>query len=145
MRPPDLTIGPADAPQTYRWHLWRWRGVQFALHQWMRSDQDRALHDHTANNISILLSGRYREWYSHPWEPKRSKMRYPLIPYFRLAETPHRIELLSDKPVWTIWIRFKARRGWGFYCRKGWRHWRTYLGGDYTKPGAVSTVQRGCD
>jgi hypothetical protein len=145
-RPPDLTIGPHENPQTLRWHLLRWRGIQVALHRWCRSDSDRALHDHSADNISILLWGTYREWFSHAWERPRWRLRVPLIPYFRRAETPHRVELHRGAPVWSIWIRFKPRREWGFWCRKGWRHWRDYVAErDYNVPGSQSTVGRGCD
>lgn len=129
-----------------RWHLWARGGVQIALHKWLRSDSDRALHDHKSDNISILLSGRYREQFNHAWEAPRSKMRWPLIPYFRRAETPHRIQLVNG-PVWTIWIRFAPRRDWGFYCPKGWTHWKDFLGiDDYKQAKAFSvTVGRGCD
>lgn len=146
MRPPDLTIGPADDPQTKRWHLLQWRGIQVALHKWYRSDHDRALHDHKADNISILLWGRYREWFSHGWEAPRWKLRLPFIPYFRKAETPHRVELHRGGPVWTLWIRFRERRRWGFWCKSGWMDNADYLSArDYSAPGSVSTVGRGCD
>src|SRR5580692_11776128 len=79
-REPDLTIG--SPPQTLRWHLLRGRGIQVALHRWLLSDNDRALHDHSADNISILLTGCYREWFSHNWEKPRWKLRLPFIPYF---------------------------------------------------------------
>jgi len=151
VRKPDLIIGPAENPQTLRWHLLRVRGVQVALHRWCRSDSDRALHDHTADNISILLWGRYREHFSHAWQPPghpahlKPRIRWPLIPYFRKAETPHRVELHRGR-VWSLWIRFKPRREWGFHCQKGWTHWRNYVAerGDYYLNG-TSTVGRGCD
>jgi len=142
VRKPDLIIG--DPPQTKRWHLFRWRGIQVALHRWLRSDNDRALHDHSADNISILLTGVYWEWFSHAWEPRRRKLRFPLIPYYRKAETMHRVQL-GHGPVWSIWIRFKPRREWGFRCPQGWRHWKDFLDQDYTKyPGSVSNIGRGC-
>lgn len=152
MRPPDMTIGPRDNPQTERWHLLKWRGIQIALHRWLQSDNDRALHDHTADNISILLWGTYREHFSHAWQPPghpahlRPRLRIPGIPYFRKAETPHRVELHRGAPVWTLWIRFRPRREWGFHCSRGWRHWREYVAerGDYNEIGH-STVGRGCD
>lgn len=130
----------------YRWHLLRFCGFQIALHKWLLSDQDRALHDHTADNISILLNGYYREWFSHAWEPWRLKVRRRFVPYFRRAETPHRVELAYGAPIWTIWIRLPPRREWGFWCKSGWRHWKDYVAerGDYNTIGR-STVGRGCD
>lgn len=145
MRKPDLIIGPADNPQTLRWHILNWRGIQVALHYWCRSDSDRALHDHKADNISILLTGPYREWFSHAWEKPYYKTRWPLLMYFRIGEAPHRIELHRG-PVWSIWIRFSPRRDWGYWCPKGWRSNSVYNaeGSDYYKHG-TSTVGRGCD
>lgn len=145
MRTPDLTIGPKSDPQTERWHLFRWRGMQVALHKWWRSDNDRALHDHSADNISIPLTGCYREWTSHAWQTPRFHVRYPLIPVYRRAEMPHRIEI-TGRPIWSLWIRFPPRREWGFHCRAGWRHWKEYIAErDYQTPGSESTVGKGCD
>jgi hypothetical protein len=112
--------------------------MQLALHHWLRSDSDRALHDHTAGNISILLTGCYVEVFSHAWEPRRAKLRVPLVPYYRAADMPHRVEI--KKPVWTLWIRFAPWREWYFYCRQGRKHWRAYV--DERDSGLVGT---GCD
>lgn len=138
MRKPDLVIGPRDAPQTLRWHLFRWRGIQVSLHRWVRSDSDRALHDHSAGSVSILLTGCYRDWLSHSWEKPRWKFCIPLVPYYRSARTAHRVEL-THGPLWTLWIRFKPRRSWGFYCPKGWVHWR-----DFVDSRDIGQVGRGC-
>ena len=146
MRPPDLIIGPKDQPQTLRWHLIRWRGWQVALHKWLRSDNDRALHDHKSDNVSILLWGTYREWFSHAWQHPKWKLRVPFLPIYRRAETPHRVELVDEKPVWTLWIRGPERRNWGFWCSPfRWVPWEDYLAErDYSVPGSSSTVGNGC-
>lgn len=136
---PDLSIGPRGAPQTLRWHLFRWRGMQVALHRWLRSDSDRALHDHSAGNVSILLTGCYREWLSHRWEPARWKLRLPFVPYYRGAAKPHRVEL-HNGPIWSLWIRFAPWREWGFWCgKKRWVHWT-----DYVDQRDAGLVGRGC-
>lgn len=146
MRKPDLCIGPRDDPQTLRWHLVKFLGVQIALHKWMRSDGDRAPHDHSSHNISIILSPHgYREWLYEGHEPYAVMRRRWLVPYFRRAEQLHRVELRDARPVWTLWIRFAPFREWGFFCVKGWVHWRVFLNEDYTVPGSESTVGRGCD
>lgn len=154
MRTPDLLIGPRDNPQTSRWHLWKLGGFQIALHRWHRSDDDRALHDHKADNLSILLTGRLREIVgdlstkrTYAGEVRmvhRRRTLWPFVPYFRRAETPHRIELI-DGPVWTIWIRWPPRRRWGYWCKFGWRDADVYnKQADYYAAG-VSEVGRGCD
>lgn len=146
MRAPDQTVDAGNGVQMLRWHLWLpkfllRRGWQLALHKWLQSDHDRALHDHKSWNVSVLLTGRYREWFFHPltdpsvlgWVriPFRyiAKMRLPFVPYFRRAETPHRIELLGG-PIWTLWLRGPARREWGFWTPNGWVHWERYTSYD---------------
>jgi hypothetical protein len=146
MRQPDLTIGPADNPQTLRWHIFRSRGWQLSLHKWLRSDDDRALHDHSGHNISIILNHGYYEVLSHAWEPYNCKFRFILWPYFRRAGVPHRIQLSGYVPVWSLWLRWPPIREWGFHCPKGWRHWKEYCDTrDYSASGSTSWVGPGCD
>lgn len=144
MRSPDLIIDGGNGPQTLRWHLFRWRGIQIALHRWLQSDSDRALHDHSAGNISILLTGWYTEVFSHAWEMTVAKLRWPFWPYYRGGDVPHRVQLTHGQ-VWTLWIRFKPWREWGFHCPKGWKHWKDYIDSrDYSVPGSVSKTGEGC-
>jgi hypothetical protein len=142
MRDPDLTIGPLSNPYMKRWHLKKWRGWQLALHKICRSDDDRALHDHTAWNLSILLWGTYRELLSDG----RQKLRFTGMVCGRRATTPHRL-VLNHGPVWTIWLRGPAERRddegnplWGFHCPKGFVHWKKFT---RNQPG-VSEVGAGC-
>ncbi len=146
-RTPDIIIGGAAEPYLRRWWLIpRNRWFNIYLHQFLRDDDDRALHDHPwAWNASILLSGRY-----HECLPGRiQKLRRPGRVYFRWGKAPHRIMLerkdgLSDKsvvPAWTIFITGPVVRPWGFYCPQGWRDWR-----EFTNPAdGGATVGRGCD
>lgn len=153
MRKPDLIIGSRDNPQTLRWHIFRWRGWQLALHKWCRSDEDRALHDHSGDNMSLILSPQgYNEINlrgAYPYEPRVTvRHRLPFVPYFRSAEAPHRIVLRDARPVWSLWLRWPPRREWGFHCPRGWRHWKDFTNnresGSYYADG-VSEVGRGCD
>jgi len=62
MRPPDFVIGPSEMPYLRRWWIIpRNRFFNIYLHQFLHSDDDRALHDHMYINLSILLRGRYIE------------------------------------------------------------------------------------
>lgn len=146
-RIPDLIIGTLFNPRTYRWHLWlpsflKERGWQLSLHKWFRSDDDRALHDHRSWSLSIILTGGY-------YEVTKDGSRWCGVGsfIFRRAETPHRVLLKDGAPaVWSIWLRGKSVREWGFHCPKGWRHWKEYVADtDYSKPGSVSTIGRGCE
>lgn len=160
MRTPDLIIGPRHNPQTYRWHLIKWRGWQLALHKWWRSDEDRALHDHSGHNMSVILSpqgyveivrrelpyvamGPATAYGGYQDMPRR---RFPFVPYFRRADAPHRVVLRDARPVWTLWLRWPPIREWGFHCPRGWRHWKDFCNSrDYSTPGSTSEVGRGCD
>lgn len=153
MRKPDLTIGPDENPQTFRWHLklpksWFETGWRLNLHRWMRSDDDRALHDHRGDSFSLVLWGGYWEVTSHAWDPIVKRRWFgPGSVIWRQGETPHRIELEpgTEGKVWTLWLRAPFRRDWGFWCPKGWKAYPDYINGaDYYKTGK-STVGRGCN
>lgn len=164
MRPPDLVIGPVENPYMHRWHLMRWNGWQIALHKIWRSDDDRAVHDHVGDNLSILLWRTYKElmrkylpagsiYRVSAWKQDGDGRMYrdEIVQrewfgiYFRKAEAPHR--LILDKPVWTLWLRWPSRRQWGFHCPKGWRHWKEYVAKpdqQYAVNGS-SEIGIGCD
>lgn len=166
MRKPDLIIGTRENPQTFRWHLVKWRGFQLASHKWLRSDEDRALHDHSGDNVSFILSPQgydeiVREWaqdQDYPCEPVGwihagagkfyrdvTVRRRPFVPYFRRAEDPHRVMLRDARPVWSLWLRWPPRRHWGFHCPSGWRKWEDFCATrDYSTPGSTSEVGPGC-
>lgn len=154
MRKPDLIIGPPSAPCYYRWQLFKFRGFQLCLHKWLRSDDDRALHDHSGDSISVILNHGYIEIertqvvgsYGMTYRDA-THFRRPFWPIFRKAETPHRVVLdFMSAPVWSLWFRWPPRRDWGFHCPKGWRHWQEYVSNrqDYYKTG-ISEVGPGCD
>ena len=155
LRKPDLIIGPRNNPQSIRWHLFVLRGWQLSLHKWLRSDDDRALHDHKGDSISLILSRQgfvevVREYYPDGMQPPlrrwpsgwdagvrsrqadgrwfkdRKYYRRAWRPLFRKAETLHRIELIDSRPVWTLWLRWPQRRRWGYMCPQGWRDADTY-------------------
>lgn len=61
-RAPDFVIGGAERPYLLRWFVIpRNKVFNVYLHQFLRSDDDRALHDHPWVNLSILLRGGYIE------------------------------------------------------------------------------------
>jgi hypothetical protein len=136
-RAPDFIIGGADNPYLRRWWVIpRNKWFNIYLHQFLRDDDDRALHDHPWKfNASILLKGRYTEVL-----PDGRKLRRSGCIYFRPHKAPHRVELIGNKPVWTLFITGPVVREWGFYCPQGWRHWRTFT--DTRDKGAIG---RGCD
>lgn len=141
-RPPDQNIGP---DYLLRWYLVpKNRVLNIYLHKILRSDDDRACHDHPWWSVSFLLRGRLSEVYAIdpcPENPARwfGARRLPwLRPVFRRADSAHRL-VLGDSPAWTLFITGPKVRAWGFWCSSGWRHWQEYCAGD------GSVVGRGCD
>lgn len=143
LREPDFYIGGKQNPYMKRWWITerlpeKWK---IYLHNILRDDDDRALHDHPARSISIILKGGYIEHL--PGGVK--KRRYPGMVIFRKAEQPHRLELRRDAngnviTAWTIFIFGPKVREWGFYCPQGWRHYR-----DFVSPVDSGNIGPGCD
>lgn len=123
-RPPDLVIGN-PAPYLVRWELARPFGCQLALHRILRSDDDRARHDHVSWHGSLILVAGYIEHIGH-----KIQWRRPGQIIFRKAETPHRLELPvvngGMQYAWTLWLRGPKWRDWGFHTQEGWLQWEEY-------------------
>lgn len=138
-RHPDVVIGGKENSYMWRWWLIpRNRFFNIYLHHFLRSDDDRALHDHPWWNLSILLDGRYVEHTIDAGGINRHTERRAGEWKFRRAEAAHRIELV-DGPCWTLFITGPRLRDWGFHCRKGWVRWQ-----DFTKPENPGEIGRGC-
>lgn len=110
---PSRIIGPDHNPYMLRWHILRIRKLpRIYVHKFMRSDDDRALHDHPWWFCSILLRGTYLEH-----RPSGSTLRIAPSVAFRKATDTHRIELLEDIKPWTLFITGPVIRKWGFWCK----------------------------
>jgi hypothetical protein len=145
-RAPDFLIGGADAPYIRRWWVIprnRWFNVY--LHQFLRSDDDRALHDHPWANLSILLRGDYIE---HTQAGTRWRTAGDVV-FRKSGKFAHRIELplnyasgdvFSECPCWTLFITGPRYREWGFHCPRGWVHWKLFTATD-----DIGAVGKGCD
>lgn len=126
-RPPNFLIGGAENTYMRRWWVIpRNKIFNIYLHHFLRSDDDRALHDHPWWNVSILLEGSYTEHtisaggVNHQLEYGAGALKG------RFAGYAHRIEL--DKgPCWSLFITGPVIREWGFHCPKGWRPWKQFV------------------
>jgi hypothetical protein len=178
-RKPDQVIGEAENPYLFRWYLtpWReayadippaerswWQGLvsrlpNVYLHCFLRSDDDRALHDHPWNWGSFLLDGRYVEVTHEPsglGVPLRgadyatvdvladylfvTRTYSPGTFRWHRAEFAHRLVIPKGQKTWTLFFCGWRRREWGFHCPQGWVHWRVFT--DPSTGGA--TVGKGC-
>lgn len=163
---PHFVIGDPARPYLLRWYLtpWSrwWRTIPWErlawwqrmlrslpnvyLHKILRSDDDRALHDHPWANVSIVLAGGYTEVL--PWAQRQAGLddhlgrtyrqhRAPRSIVRRRATDRHRLEVYG--PCWSLFITGRKVREWGFYCRHGWVHWRQFVAENHGQIG------RGCE
>lgn len=167
-RGPDFIIGPPDDPYLLRWYHvrkgQRWRDLSPArraqlleednprdddsaannvfVHIFVRSDDDRALHDHPWGWRTVLLEGHYDEFTplddANPAGPRARCRREAGDVVYRAPEHSHCIALTGGAPALTLFSTGPKVREWGFWCKGGWRHWR-----DYTAAGTLASM-RGC-
>lgn len=126
-RPPDFVIGKPGDDYLRRWWILPRNGLfNVYLHQFRRSDDDRALHDHPWWNASILLDGEYTEHTIAAGGVNIRKVYHAGDIKLRGARTAHRIEL-HDGPCWTLFVTGPRLRDWGFHCPAGWRPWQQFV------------------
>lgn len=168
-REPDFIVGGKEHPYLLRWYLnpwrswhrqmraqanpslvWRvkgWLGLMLPsayLHCFMRSDDDRALHDHPWLWCSILLRGSYVEW-CRPEPGIGCPLPY-IVRRFNAGSVrchwptfAHRLVIDRGATCWTLFITGPRVRTWGFLCPKGWVPWQEFTAAD--DPGSIG---RGC-
>lgn len=131
-------------PYLARYFLWPfWKTCEEAskhpraimLHHILKSDEDRDLHCHPWNFVSLLLWGGYVEvlpcqpgdtgWDSGNGFEKERRWGWLSVVRHQ-AEDRHR--LILEKPAWSLVFRGEKRRPWGFWTKSGWVHWTEYVG-----------------
>ena len=132
-RAPDFVIG--DPTYLRRWWVVpRNEQQNVYLHEGLRDDDDRALHDHPWPNTSLLIRGRYREI-----TPEGAFVREAGSIVARQATDAHRLQLIDGEPFVSLFFTGPKVREWGFHCPRGWVHWR-----DFTAGVNGELVGRGC-
>lgn len=122
-RPPDFIIGGEADPYLRRWWLIpRNRIFNVYLHHFLRSDDDRALHDHPWASVSLLLRGSYLEHLPAGVVAPSKAGDLIVRGSGRMA---HRIEL-DDGPCWTLFVTGPRYRQWYFHCPQGLVHWKRF-------------------
>lgn len=143
MRTPYTHITSADGSQVYMRRYWLFNPypadssgnrpwwqfpISIRLHQIMREDDDRDLHDHPWNARTFILRGWYKEKRPHSW------INYPgdiprmtgTTAALRFGEY-HRITGVSEGGVWTLFVTGRYRGTWGFLVNGKKVPWREYL------------------
>lgn len=141
-RPCDFIIGDPHNPYILRWwEVPRNRIANVYNHAVLRSDDDRANHDHPwLFNLSIILEGRY---FQHTIRKGGVHVRKEYTAgdiIFRWGPAPHRLEVAHGEFCKTLFLTGPIVREWGFHCPQGWRRWQ-----DFTSPADRGQVGRGCD
>lgn len=134
--PYGFTIGGDENPYLRRWFVTpRGEGCATFLHQFLRDDDNRALHDHPWHSVSIILSGGYIDH-----TPDGAFLRSAGDVLMREPLSRHRVELLraeNDAPVvsWTLFLVGPRVREWGFWCPDGgserFVHWKDFTTGEH--------------
>ena len=150
-REPDFVIGAAESPYMRRWWVIpRNRWFNIYLHQVLRDDDDRALHDHPWFNCSIVLKGgywevvpEYRPSLSWPVPPTRTIWRKAGSIVLRRPTAAHRLVVgalgMEGRAVWSLFVTGPVVRDWGFWCARGWVSREDFL--DIENSGLIG---RGC-
>jgi len=127
--------GDAAQPYLTRWILFKNKLNSFAIyfHKFHRSDADD-FHDHPWSFVSIILWRGYNELYisKRPnGEPNFAatikKRIYPGMIIYRNELHTHRVELRNSKPAYTLVLRFKYTRYWGFWVKGKWQLFSDYF------------------
>lgn len=84
------------------------------VHNFQRSDDDRALHDHPFGFVTLVLKGMYVD-VTQP-DQKIEVMRPGTI-RFRPYTHTHTVSLPHELPCWTLVITGPVRHRWGFYVK----------------------------
>lgn len=143
-RKPDFVItdeSRLDDPYMLRWYVIpRNRYFNIYLHKFLRSDDDRACHDHPWMNASWLLRNEYTEHtiaaggvhHRFIFKEGAVKIRWS-------GKYAHRVEL-HNGPVWSLFITGPVYRVWGFHCPNGWVPHHVF-----TRRTAGGSVSKGCE
>lgn len=144
-RAPDFIIGEAANPYLRRWWVIpRNEGCNVYLHEILRSDDDRAGHDHPWPNTSYIIDGGYTEityYQQQPWAEAYRLERVAGDCVTRLATDTHRLIVPDGGRCVSLFMTGPKVRDWGFWCPNGERFvpWQVFTGGENGE-----LVGRGC-
>ena len=114
-------------PYLLRWVWFNIAGYSLKLHVFLKSDEDRALHDHPWKFKNFILSGGY-------WEHTQEGRFWRPPGYFGGGDANymHRVELDrypsdhedspgAEKLAVTLFFTYPKQKTWGFDCKQGWK------------------------
>lgn len=116
------------------------------VHEILRSDDDRAFHDHPWNYLTVVLKGGYFEvrpvFKDGIYRGDKRTWCGPGSVLFRRATDWHRLEVPEGTVATTLFTTFAYRQQWGFMPQPAQNkvYYREYLGG-YDNPNNSEAVQ----
>lgn len=125
--------GDSNSLYLSRWEYFSTKRFAIYLHKFHRSDDNSSLHDHPWNFITVPLWRGYNDCQYNggsdsEGNPTFSRKRvYPLTIHFRKATHIHFVELIDNKIAWTLVIRFKYIRVWGFWQKGKFTDYMRYF------------------
>lgn len=132
---PNFTVYQHGQVYLQRWYVVpRNDCMNVYLHRFYMSDDDRGLHDHRGDNRSWLLEGSYLEHLG--FRQDDGTLRTSPMPEWRKtgevitrkAEHMHRVELIDNRPVTSLFFIGPTTRDWGFWCDgRGWVPWQDFV------------------
>lgn len=147
-REPDFVIGddPTNPYMRRWWAIPRNPFQNVYLHEILKSDDDRAGHDHPWRNTTLVLEGSYLEQtylVDKPWiECGYPILRQPGDIVERAPETTHRLIVPEGGRAVSLFFTGPVVRDWGFWCAgksPRWVHWR-----EFTDPDNAGATGPGC-
>lgn len=122
-----VKIGDPQDLLLKRWILFRCKAWGIYLHKFMRSDYDRALHDHPWPFISVILKQGYWEEHDQTRDGRKTlEWRRPGSVLLRPGQWRHRVVLSDNKPSWSLILVGRRFKAWGFFLPTGWCWWRQH-------------------
>ena len=121
-------LGVPESPYLIRW-TFIFFGYSMRIHHWIKSDDDRYFHDHSANLLSIVLKGKY--WNVKPLDPKNpdGKRKWCYVEgmfnswdnfihmgrsiWYSKAEDLHYLSI-PEGGAWTLMFEGRPKQKWGF-------------------------------
>lgn len=143
--PHGFTIGGEESPYLRRWFVTpRGDGPAVYLHQFLRDDDDRALHDHPWPSLGVILAGGYMEHV-----PGGEVVRQVGDVVLRQPTDRHRVELFRNadgtpREAWTLFLVGQRVRDWGFWCPGADGGERFVPWQDFTEGEHGERVGKGC-
>jgi hypothetical protein len=99
------------------------KGFNIFLHKILLSDSDEHLHNHPWDAFTLIMKGAYIE------HKEKNSSLFKSFSFRKIrCNDFHKIELVNNKPVWTLFIHGPRKQNWGFLVDNKVVDWRKYLG-----------------